>query len=313
MKNGFSFSRLVSFLGKSKWVLIILGLFLFWLVGPAQFIDSGKRGLRFTMGALDNTELDEGLNWKMPFFQRIEELTIQPQELSFTIEVGPDAAISSDNQSIGATITIFYKYKKGELVTLRRDVGVDNLRQILVKTATENFKQAIGKSTIFNIASNQEAIRTSINEMTKANMSSYPVMVTELKVINYDWSDAFEKQIEETMTKAQQVKQKEQDLLITEQEAQKQVKNAEAAKTAMITTAEGKFISDSLLAKAKAVEGEGIRKYNEAVQKNMELEIKLRELAIEQTKAEKWDGRYVPTNNYGPIPLETGALQPGKK
>jgi len=25
-------------------------------------------------------------------------------------------------------------------------------------------------------------------------------------------------------------------------------------------------------------------------------------------KAEKWNGQYVPTNNYGPIPLETGAL-----
>ena len=27
------------------------------------------------------------------------------------------------------------------------------------------------------------------------------------------------------------------------------------------------------------------------------------------TKAEKWNGQYVPTNNYGPIPVEMGAIQ----
>ena len=26
--------------------------------------------------------------------------------------------------------------------------------------------------------------------------------------------------------------------------------------------------------------------------------------------AEKWDGAYVPTNNYGPIPVQTGSIKP---
>lgn len=44
----------------------------------------------------------------------------------------------------------------------------------------------------------------------------------------------------------------------------------------------------------------------------MTLELKLRELEIEKIKAERWNGQYVPTNNYGPIPVQTGSIIPSK-
>lgn len=97
--------------------------------------------------------------------------------------------------------------------------------------------------------------------------------------------------------------------MVAEQEAQKQVKEAEAQKTAMITVAEGEKESAKLKAEAKALEGEGIRKYNESIQKNMELEVKIRQLEIDRIKAERWDGQNVPNNVYSPIPLSTGGIQ----
>lgn len=307
--NRFNLNNL-SGIFRSKLFWIIVGLIVLYLFGPVEFIESGNRGLRFTMGAIGNVELDEGINFKLPFFQKIRTVTIRPQELTFTVAIGEQAAISKDNQSIGATLTVFYRYKEGSLVRMWSQYGTDMIGNVLTKTSTESFKKAIGQYTIFDIAANQEKIRSMIKEMTVSDMSGYPVEVTELKVTNYDWSEAFEKQIEETMQRAQQVKQKEQELLITEQEAQKLVKQAEAEKTAKVTKAEGEKLSAQLLADAKALEGEGIRKYNDAVQKNMELEIKLRQLQIEQIKAERWNGQYVPTNNYGPIPVQTGGMQP---
>ena len=112
------------------------------------------------------------------------------------------------------------------------------------------------------------------------------------------------------MEQAQKVRQMEQDLLVTEKSAQKQVKEAQAQKEALITKAEGEKAAAILNAEAKAAEGEGIRKYNESVQRNMALEIEIRKLEIEKIKAEKWNGQYVPTNNYGPIPVQTGRIQP---
>jgi hypothetical protein len=42
--------------------------------------------------------------------------------------------------------------------------------------------------------------------------------------------------------------------------------------------------------------------------KNMELELRLKQLEIEKIKAEKRDGKYVPINNYGPIPVSANLV-----
>jgi hypothetical protein len=49
-----------------------------------------------------------------------------------------------------------------------------------------------------------------------------------------------------------------------------------------------------LNADAKALEGEGIRKYNQSIAATLDTEIKLRQLKIDQTKADRWNGQNVP-------------------
>lgn len=44
----------------------------------------------------------------------------------------------------------------------------------------------------------------------------------------------------------------------------------------------------------------------------MELEIELKKLEIEKIKAEKWNGQYVPINNYGPIPVSRNRANQGE-
>jgi regulator of protease activity HflC (stomatin/prohibitin superfamily) len=98
---------------------------------------------------------------------------------------------------------------------------------------------------------------------------------------------------------------KEQELLITEQEAQKLVKQAEAEKQSLVTRAEGEMEAAKLNAEAKALEGKGIKDYNTAVATNWDIELQKMKLEIEKIKAENWDGTYVPNNMYGPIPVDT--------
>ncbi|MDD4290073.1 MAG: SPFH domain-containing protein, partial [Patescibacteria group bacterium] len=264
------------------------------------------------LGAIENRELQPGLHFKIPLFQSIKLIPIRPVQTEYLVPVGEDGAITKDNQTIGAKLTVFYVYNQGFLVKMWKDYGQEKLETIIAKTMLESFKGSIGKYDIFSLPVAQDSIRAITLQSIKGKMVNYPITITELKITNYDWSEEFDKQITQTMERAQQVKQKQQELLIAEQEAQKEVKQAEAAKTAMITKAEGEKAAALLLAEAKEAEGRGIQKYNEAVQKNMTLEVQLRQLEIEKIKAEKWNGQYVPTNHYGPIPIQTGAIQPSK-
>jgi regulator of protease activity HflC (stomatin/prohibitin superfamily) len=293
-------------------IIIFLAIILFLIFKPFQIVDSGNRGLVFTMGALSDEVKGEGVSWRVPLFQKIKKITIRPIQVDYTIEVGEDGAITKDNQTIGVGLSVFYKYDESRLVEMWRNTGEDKIKSIVLQTLKESAKKTIGEYTIYDIANNQEKIKSEIAEKFRNDLSTgnYPLQITEVKVTNYNWSDAFEAQIEETMKRAQEVKQKEQELLITEQEAQKLVKQAEAEKQSLITKAEGEKEAAKLNAEAKALEGEGIRKYNEEVAKNWDIELKKIQLEIEKERVERWDGSYVPNNMYGPIPVDTaGGIQ----
>jgi regulator of protease activity HflC (stomatin/prohibitin superfamily) len=288
--------------------VLLLVVVLFLIFRPFEIVQAGKIGVVKTLGDVTNVT-NPGIAFKIPFVQTVESITIQPIQIDITIEVGPDGSITKDNQTVGANVTVFYKYQPTQMEKIYTDIGLERMSNIIRKSVVECFKQEIGAYDIFEIPMSQTKIWEKVFANVRAKISEYPIDITEIKITNYDWSDAFDKQIQETMNRAQQVKQKEQELLIAEQEAQKQVKQAQAAKEALITQAEGEKIAAVLQAEANAAKGDGIRKYNQAVQANMGLEIRLRELEIEKIKAERWNGQYVPTNNYGPIPLETGRLQ----
>lgn len=294
---------------------------IFLLVGVAALlaslscviINSDERGLKFTLGKIEEVELAPGLHFKTPFFQDIEAVTIRPILLEKKVEVTAEGAITKDNQTIGAQLSMYYVYNQGSLVSMYKNTGQEKITSILDNTIMESFKAEIGKYDIFSLPTSQDDIQTKTLAQIRNKASVYPITVTELKITNYDWSDEFDTQIKATMAKAQQVKQKGQELLIEEQEAQKKVKQAEADKTSAVTRAEGERDSARLGAEALELKGQGIKKYNEALKQNMELEVQLRKLEIEKIRAEKWNGQYVPTNNYGPIPVQTGGILPSNQ
>jgi len=168
-------------------------------------------------------------------------------------------------------------------------------------------KAEIGKYTIDEVIPGQDKIRNDAFSTLKEKLSDYPVIITELNTTNYNWSSEYDAQIKETMNRTQQVKQKEQEKNMAEQTAGIGVVQAEAEKKINITKAEGEKAAAQLRADAKALEGEGIRKYNESIRANMDQEIKFRELEIAKIKAEKWDGKLIPSQVFSPIPLNLGA------
>ena len=121
----------------------------------------------------------------------------------------------------------------------------------------EAFKQAIGQNTIFDVAQNQEKIRSQVKKMTNEKIGEYPVVIDDIKISNYDWSEEFDNQIASTMKIAQEAKQQEQQLKKVEIEAQQAVKKAEANKEA-----------ERLNAEAMELKGKGVRAYNDAITSN---------------------------------------------
>lgn len=300
------------------WKIVKIGVpsivVLMLLLGSFQVVEPTERGIRITLGSADDTVLDSGVHMKWPLIQHIETISIQPIQSTYNVEVNHDGAITKDNQTVGSNVTVFYKYKNdgttaGSLVTMYKNFGEEKIQGIVLASIREAFKQVIGKYTIFDIAMSQAKIQEEFRTLFTEKIAYLPITITDSKITNYDWSDQFDNQIQETMSKAQQVKQAEQDKLITEQQSLKLVVQAESEKKALITKAEGELNKAKLDAEAKVVAGEAIRKYNQAIEANIDTEIKLRQLDNDRARIDKWNGAYVPVNNYGPIPVQTGDIQ----
>ena len=280
------------------WLKWLIGLFvavvLLIVARPFTTVKSTERGVVYKFGAV-NSKLGEWLHFVIPFVESVKKIPITPQEMDLELPVAENGAITKDNQTIGANISIFYRFNDAEILDLAKNYGVDIVKQKVQKDTLEAFKQAIGQNTIFDVAQNQEKIRSQVKKMTNEKIGEYPVVIDDIKISNYDWSEEFDNQIASTMKIAQEAKQQEQQLKKVEIEAQQAVKKAEANKEA-----------ERLNAEAMELKGKGVKAYNDAItsnQRNMELEIQLKKLEIEKIKAEKWNGQYVPINNYGPIPV----------
>ena len=274
------------------WFVVIL-LVVFNL--PFTTIQSTERGIVYRLWAVQDKMLTEGLHLLVPFVDDVKKVSIVPTQLSFEIPVNAAGAITKDNQTIGTDITVFYKFKESDLINIAKNYGYDVLVSKITKDVNESFKQVIGNYTIFDVAQNQEKIRKETMSWALGKLGDYPITIEDIKVTNYDWSDSFDVQIAATMEIAQQTKQQEQELKKIEITSQKVVKEAEANKQA-----------EALNAEALKLKGEGIRDYNQAITanpKNMELEIRLKELEIEKIRAEKWDGRQVPIQQRTAMPF----------
>lgn len=278
-----------------KWLVatVILVIVLFNI--PFVTITSTERGIVYRMGAVQEKPLWEGFHLIYPFIDDVRKVRITPSQLFISISVNEAWAITRDNQTIGTDISVFYKFKEAELINIAKNYGYDILESKINKDVNEAFKQVIWQYTIFDIAQKQEEIRQNVVRSALEKVGKYPISIEDIKISNYDWSESFDAQIAATMEIAQQTKQQEQELKKIEVSSQKIVKEAEANKQA-----------EALNAEALKLKGEGIRDYNQAITanpKNMELELKLKELEIEKIRAEKWDGRQVPVQTWSSTPF----------
>lgn len=274
-------------------VLIVIG----FVKAPIWTIDSTERGIVYRLGEVQDYTIQPWFYVLMPFVNSITRVKIVPQTIEVDIPVSSAGAITKDNQTIWSEITVFYRFKDSELVNVARNYGFELLKAKVTRDVTEAFKQTIGAYTIFDVAQKQEEIRQIFLSGARTKIGAYPLTIDDIKVSNYDWSDEFDAQIALTMKIAQESKQQEQELKKIQISAQQQVVQAQA-----------NFDAEKLNADAAKVKGEGIAAYNQAITsnpRNMELELKLKTIELEKARIDKRDGKFVPINNYGPIPLST--------
>ncbi|MBQ0052358.1 MAG: prohibitin family protein [Treponema sp.] len=294
------------FAGKGIVTMVVLAAIAVVGYSSVTVVAPNERGVQVTLGEVTGDVLEPGMHYHAPFISTIRKYSIVPKGMNVTFSVGKDGAITKDMQTVGSQVTVFYRYDGTKLMDAVKKYSESILENAITRSLVASVKESVGKYSIYELVENQDKITSDVTTSLNAKLTEYPIEVTQLTISNWDWSDDFDKNIKETMNRTQQVRQAEQDLKLTETNAQKQVAEAEAAKKAAEQTAEGELIKAQKAAEAKRVEADALAYYNSKVAQNYQVEIKLKELEIELEKAKKWDGRQVP--EYVPLTAAGGIV-----
>ncbi len=325
--------------GFVKWIVLgIIGIVvLIFGMNCCQSVGRTEKGVMLTFGKPSTESLEPGLHFKSPIGQHIVTWDLSPIEYSKTFSVGQDGAISKDMQTIGVTFTLYWKYDPDRIPEIARSFSDEQkIYQPISTAAKAALKAEIGKYSVEEIIQNQAKITENVRSAFESDndISNLPIIIQSLKIDNWDWDDSYDKMIKATMTRKQEVEQMKQEVALSEQAAQKQVKEAEAEKQrielesqaalikaqkeaeAAIAKAEGEAASQIAMAKAEAdakklaadATAYDNRKKAEnfgIMQKQWEYEINMAKIDAEKIKWKNWDGdlnpKYVPLAANGTI------------
>ncbi|MDR1734071.1 MAG: prohibitin family protein [Oscillospiraceae bacterium] len=237
-------------------VLILLG-------ASVTAVPTGATGVVLTFGAPTGRTLTNGIHLKVPFVQTVQKVSNQIQKLEVQA-----SAVSKDLQAVSSVVAVNYKVAASSSVDIVRNIGADLYEdKILSPAVQESVKSATAKYTAEGLITERAKVSAEMAATIEAKVSEYGIVIQEFNIVDFDFSEEFNKAIE-----AKQVAQ--QNLIKVKTEQEELVVKAEAAANA--AAAQAKAILTEAEAQAKA---------------NQLLAASISANLVEYEKIKKWDGK----------------------
>lgn len=253
-------------------VALIISFMLFF---SFYTINEGERGILLRNGKIVKVA-EPGLGFKWPFVESINKISVRNNLASYK----KLQAYSRDQQPAEMSVSLNFHIPPSEVEKVYSGYGslermVDRLVSRQAQTQLEN---VFGQYTAIRavqersklVADLQFALRNSING---------PLVIDSVQIENIDFSDAYEKSIEDRMKAEVAIATRRQNLETEKIQAEIAVTQAEAAARSKIASAEAEAKAIRLKG---AAEAEAIKLRGEALRNNPSL--------VALTTAERWNG-----------------------
>ncbi len=261
--------------------LIPLGIILLFaiaiLTSLSVVVEAGHVGVKRTLGAVHPEPLKEGLHFKKPFIDSVEQVDIR-----LTASHAQATAASRDLQTVTTQVTTQYSMNGALAPLTYQTVGnLGKVSAVLVEPAIQECVKAVtAKFTAEELVTKrefvkqqiQQALVSYINTTLKEKGLENSVVIANVAITDFNFSPEFNKAIELKV-------QAEQQALQAKNEKLKRVTQAEAAASEKTLAADADAYATDVQSKARA---DAIRREAEALKQSPEL-IRLRTV-------ERWDG-----------------------
>ena len=252
-----------SLFGSSISIIVVLGFIILW--GSWYTVDQGERGVILRTGAVIGVA-DPGLNFKIPLIDSVRYLSVQSRKVSYE----KIYAYSRDQQPAVLMLSINYRMNPGEVSKIYEDYGSEAnvVSRLIDPRANQELKTVFGQFNAVTAIQDRERLNKEVFDAIFKSVQG-PLTVESVQIENIDFSDAYERSIEERM--------------LAEVEVQKVKQNWEREKVqAEIVETKAKAEATAIRLKGEA-EAAAINARGKALRDNPAL--------VALVQAEKWDGK----------------------
>jgi len=282
--------------GKILGAILLFGgiiLVLVVLLGSFYTIQSGQQGILLTWGRAEPGSIGPGLHFKIPIAQSVVKFNVRTQKLGADASQGTyETAASKDLQNVKVNVIVNYHLIESKVPEIYTAIGPAYEDTVMVPALHDAFKAVTARYTAEELITKREDVRAGVQELLTEKMKQYNIMIEQVSIAKFDFSEQFNTAIEAKVTAEQNALTEENKLKVIEFQAQQKVAAANGDRDSRIAAAEAEAKTIELTAKAEA---EKIRLQNEELQKSP--------LYVELIKAQRWDGHL-------PVSFTGGGVQP---
>ena len=251
-----------------KYVLlaIIVIFLIITFFNSFKTIPTGFVGVKTRFGQVQDTMLNEGLNLKVPFIEKIVLMDCRTQKTEYTME-----ASSKDLQKISNfKIAINYNITSDTANKLYRSVGVDYKTIIVEPAIQEAMKATVANYTAEELITKRNEVSEFALDKLSPKLQENGITLTSLNILDLSFSEEFDTAVEQKQIVEQETQKAQYELEKAKVENQKKIENAQA--DAEVMAAQNSQITDNYL--------------------------RLKEIENQKAMIEKWNGQ-LPTTMTG--------------
>jgi regulator of protease activity HflC (stomatin/prohibitin superfamily) len=232
--------------------IIVTGIILILIVvslGSLSIVQvpSGTRGVLITLGKVEDRILSEGLNFKNPVTQRVIFMDVQIQKAEST-----ESTATKDLQEVSTTVAVNYRLDPNKVNTIYQDLRQDYVSRVIKPNIEETLKATTATYRAEELITKRAEVKSTFDEILAERLSLFNINVVSVSLTDFQFSASFSEAIEAKVTAEQEALKAKNELERIRYEAQQQIIQAEAAKNATITRAQGDASAQIIAANATA-------------------------------------------------------------
>lgn len=208
---------------KFIFIVFLLILVLLVITNSFQSVPTGYVGIKTRFGKVSDDVIQEGLNTKVPFIEKIVLMDCRTQKS----EVDCSTA-SKDLQEVSLKVAINFNVNRETSYELYRQVGVNYESIVISPAILESVKSITAQYTAEELITKRSEVSNKMEETLKEKIESRGFNVVDFNITDLDFSVAYNQAIEKKQVAEQQAKQAEYELQKSKIENEKKIAEAEA-------------------------------------------------------------------------------------